>query len=110
MKTLSNVVLILSDARGVFIPRDFLTDNRNELAIEHCNAWGLNETNWDKWIDASAPESEFYWDAWEWVLNNANYVEESTGKVFTLHQDGCLWGICYEFMTEEEKQAFGFED
>ena len=110
MKTLPNVVLILSDARGVYIPRDFLTDNYNELAIEHCNAWALNEANWDNWIDASDPESEFYWDAWDWILNNARYVEQDTGKVLTLYQDGDLWGICYDYMTDEEKQNFGFDE
>lgn len=101
--------LILSDARGTFIPRDFVTDGYNEIAIEHCKAWGLTEQNSEYWIDASDPDSEFYWDSWEWILNNAKFTDEVTGDVFTLHQDGDLWGICYEKMTKEEKENFGFD-
>lgn len=103
------VNLILSDSRGIYIPRDFLTDDYNEIAVEHCEAWGLTDDNHSRWIDASDPESEFYWEAWDWILNNAKYVCED-GSRFTLHQDGDLWGICFDRMSEEEKQNFGFEE
>lgn len=110
MKHLDNVVLILSDARGIYIPRDFLTDNYNEIAEAHCSAWHLTEENKDHWLDAINPDSDWYWEAWEWVLDNAYFIEEKTGKKYTLYQDGNLWGICYDAMTDEEKQNFGFED
>jgi hypothetical protein len=45
---------------------------------------------------------------WIWVLDNAKYLAEG-GDVYQLHQDGDLWGICYEKMTDEEKENFGFE-
>lgn len=106
---MENVVLILSDARGIFIPRDFLTDNYNEIAVDHCTAWGLTEENREHWQAAVDPESEYYWEAWDWVLSNAEY-RHVDGRVFRLHQDGDLWGICYEHMTCEEKQNFGFEE
>lgn len=107
---LSNVVLILSDARGIYIPRDFLTDNYNEIAKSRCEAWGLNESNKDHWMDAVNPDSEWYWEAWDWILDNARYIEEETGKVFTLYQDGDLWAICYDHMTDEENCNFGFDE
>ena len=34
------VVLILSDARGVYIPRDFLTDNQNEIVSKQTKTSG----------------------------------------------------------------------
>ena len=76
MKTIpAAVTLILSDARGIYIPRDFLVDEYNDVAMEHCKAWGLTQGNRDQWIDAADPESAYYWDAWEWVLNNVGMEE-----------------------------------
>lgn len=105
---MQSVVLILSDSRGIYIPRDFICDDNNEISIEHCRVWGLNETNEHQWRDAASPESEHYWDAWEWVLNNAKYITKD-GDVYHLHHDGDLFGICYEKMIEDEKYSFFFE-
>lgn len=102
-------MLILSDARGIYIPRDFLTDRFNEIAWDHCAAWGLNDSNKDHWIDAANPDSEFYWDSWDWILNNAKFAAEN-GDIYRLHQDGDLWGICYERLSDDERVNFGFED
>ena len=110
MKNLNNVVLILSDARGVYIPRDFVTDDYNELAEEHCAAWGMDEINRGSFEGCINPDDEWYWDNWQYVLDNARYTEKETGKVFTLYQDGDLWAICYDYMTEEERQNFGFDE
>lgn len=103
------VNLILSDARGIYIPRDFVTDNYNEIASDHCAAWGLTDANKEHWGDCQNPDSEFYLDAWHWVLDNARFTD-TNGDIFTLHQDGDLWGLCVERMTTEEKSNFGFDD
>lgn len=103
------VTLILSDARGIYIPRDFVTDNYNEIAWDHCLAWGLNADNFHNWQDCADPENEGYWDSWEWVLNNAEYIDDE-GNKYRLYQDGDLWGLCYERMTSKEKSNFGFEE
>jgi len=103
MNKLNAVNLILSDSRGIYIPRDFITGDDNFIDHGHCKAWGLTEENQESWIDASIPTNEFYWDAWDWILNNAKYVDEN-GNVFRLHQDGDLWAYCYELMTSEEKK------
>lgn len=108
-KKLNAVTLILSDARGIYIPRDFLTDDYNEIAVDHCAAWGLTEANKEQWEDAANPEAEYYWEAWDWILSNARFVDED-GNVYNLHQDGDLWGLCYDRMSDEEKSNFGFED
>lgn len=105
---MESIVHILSDARGIYIPRDFLTDNVGDVAREHCEAWGLTENNETQWIDATDPDSESYWDAWAWVCDHAKFID-ADGNVYRLHQDGDLWGICYEKMTDEEKQNFGFD-
>ena len=88
------LVLLLSDARGIYIPRDFM-DFENWQGI----------TEWQR-EQLQAPDNEFYWDAWESVLNNATYKD---GKyTYHLMQDGNLWACCSELMTEEEKLNFGF--
>lgn len=102
---MKSIVHILSDARGIYIPRDFLTDNYNEIAESHCVAWGLTEDNKQNWLNATDPDSEFYWDDWEWILNNAKFIDED-GSIYKLYQDGDLWGICYEKLTDDEKLSF----
>jgi hypothetical protein len=102
------VNLILSDSRGIYIPRDFLCDSNNDIDAEHCKAWGLTDDNRDFWSSAAYPESESYWDAWTWICDNAQFTD-TDGSVFTLHQDGDLWGLCIERMTREEKENFGFD-
>lgn len=100
------VILILSDARGIYIPRDFVIDEYKEIAHEHCDKWGITQE--DREI-LQNPDHEHYWETWDCVLNYAKYTADN-GDVYTLHQDGDLWGICYDKMTAEEKNNFGFED
>ena len=69
--------LILGDSRGIYIPRDFATD---------FTGWtGITEENKS---DLSDPENEFYWEAWENVLNNAFIVIDN--EKWSLVQEGDL--------------------
>lgn len=93
------VVLLLDDVRGIYIPANFV----NEFDL---STWqGLDNINLGH---LSEPENECYWDTWYDVLSNASYTDDK-GNVFTLHQDGDLWAICFDKMTDEEKENFGFE-
>jgi hypothetical protein len=76
MKTnkLNAVNLILSDSRGIYIPRDFLLTNE-VLDEPHCKAWGLTDENKGTWVVCLYPDSKWYWEAWEWILNNAKYMD-----------------------------------
>jgi len=102
------VIYILSSARGIFIPRDFLTDEYNDVEEKYCDVWGLTEENKAHWKGAIDPNNDDYWECWDWVLDNAKYPAEG-GDVYRLHQDGDLWAVCYEKMTMEEKKNFGFD-
>lgn len=103
------VIHILSDARGIYIPRDFLTDNHGDIARENCLAWGLTEASESWWLNAADPDAEGYWDAWSWVLDHAKFTTQD-GDTYRLYQDGDLWGLCYERMTDEERSNFGFDE
>ncbi len=102
------VIYILNGARGIYIPRDFLTDDLGNIAEDHCKAWGLITDNSEWWKDAIDPYSEHYWDSWDWILTNAKYTSQD-GDIYYLYQNDDLWGVCYEKMTDEEKKNFGYD-
>lgn len=102
-----NIILLLDSARGAFIPRDFITDGLNNVDEKHCSNWHINTD--DALLLALGTDLEWYWETWERVLNDAYFIADD-GRKFTLHHDGDLWAICYESMTDEEKQNFGFEE
>ena len=83
--------LLLSDVRGIYIPRYF--------------AEGFDLNAWHIDFDVSAlsdPDSDLYWDTWERVVSSA-FLLDAEGNCFTLHQDGDLWAICPNLMTDIEK-------
>jgi hypothetical protein len=57
----------------------------------------------------TGPHREEYWDAWTDVCDNASYTD-SDGYIWNLHQDGDLWAICQELMTDEEYLGFYGEE
>jgi hypothetical protein len=100
MNKLDAVECLLSDARGQYIPRDFVANF--DMA-----EWGVDLESWEANTCAAGPEEDGYWDAWMQILDNAEYKKD--GNVWVLHQDGDLWAVCYELMTDEEKRNFEFE-
>lgn len=99
---MSGINLLLSDARGIYIPRDFYKSF-------DLNGWNINSGEVNGIEDLSNPENTYYWDTWDMVLTNAFFIDKD-GNKWTLHQDGDLWAICYELMTDEEKHNFRFDE
>jgi hypothetical protein len=91
------VILLLRGARGLYIPRDF--------------AQGYDLDAWHVPTEAQKhladPYQDWYWDAWNEVQHVA-YLEYGEDR-YTLYQDWNLWAICYEKMTPEERENFGFD-
>ena len=96
---MSGISLLLRDSRGIYIPRDFVNHFDSEQ-------WHVKEDYQDC---LSSPDNEWYWDTWYEVLNNAYFVDESGNKWY-LWQDGDLFAICYELLTDEERTNFDFEE
>ena len=73
----SNAELLLSDSRGIYIPRDFLDFDkfRSQLSDEEIET-------------LSNPENEWYWETWGSVLNREFLID---GTEYRLHQDGDLF-------------------
>ena len=91
----NGIVLMMSDSYGVYIPHHFLD----------CRIGWHGIAPEDAEIIAQGPDHEWYWEAWDSVLNNAFWID-AEGHRFTLHQDGDLWAICPDLMTNEEYQNF----
>ena len=99
---MSGIKLLLSKARGIYIPQNFYESF-------NLSDWNINSDTVNGIDDLSDPENDFYWDTWEDVLNNAFFIDKD-GHKWVLYQDGELWAICYELMTDEEKHNFGFDE
>ena len=96
MKQLQAINLLLSDCRGVKIPQDFY----NNFDLEK---WHIKKSCFLNNLNDCFREN--YWLAWEEVLNSAYYLDDD-GNKFVLYQDGDLFGICYEIMTDSERLEF----
>lgn len=92
-------VLLFDSNRGVFIPMHFEEEMLHE-AIQNVDAQDFESL-------AAGPDSEFYWEAWESVLNSAVVTMPETGKRYTLHQDGDLWMVPEDWTEDDWIQVFG---
>ena len=93
--------LLLNDARGIYIPRDF-------IEIFDTVKWNIDLSDYQRETLAS-PSNEGYWDTWECILNDARYTDIE-GNSYRLYQDGDLFAICYERLTDEEYLEFFGEE
>lgn len=101
MSKLDAVSLLVADTWGVYVPQEFV--ERFNLAD-----WSIDPESWAANTCAEGPDNHDYWEAWEEILRKAEYKED--GHVWRLYQDGDLWALCDELMSDEEKQNFEFED
>ena len=94
-----SIEIISDSARGMFIPQH----------AAECLApgWAISDT--DRETLTAGPENEYYWDTWASVIDYAEYTDES-GNVWRLYQDGDLFAVCEDLMTDQEyMDFFGFE-
>lgn len=91
-----NPALLLSDARGTYIPKNF-------VEIFDMTKWqGVSPEQ----VEVLLGSTDFdanpdYWEVWQDVLNNATFTD-TDGKVYRLHQDGDLWAYHAESLSNED--------
>jgi len=102
---MENIVLILSDTRGVYIPRGFVTGNDPAvLDTAHCDKWHIS-------LDLAATllndpyTTESFWDIWVQILESAYFIADD-GRKYTLYQDGDLFAIAYDNLTSDQYLDF----
>ena len=92
---MSGIEILVSDRWGVYIPKHF---------AENFILWdGVSDS--DREILESGPDHEHYWDAWDAVLGAATYTD-GNDNVWHLSQDGDLWAVCPDLMTDEEYYGY----
>lgn len=92
---MKSIILMMSDSYGVYIPQNFIRDIDRD-------AWHVSPEN--AAILDTGPDVEYYWETWDDVLGSAYYVDGN--NKYTLHQDGDLWALCPELMSNEEYENF----
>lgn len=106
-----NFYLLVNGSHGVYVPcvfvNNFLKDDAGNIDPAKCTNWSIFIDDAVLLADGESCKAN-YWDTWADILNNAKIIID--GKTFSLYQDDDLWAICYESMTDEEKQNFGFEE
>jgi hypothetical protein len=97
------IQILINDSWGIYIPQRFTENFPAEL-------WGIDPESDDWKTIAAGPEAENYWEAWDSILDKAKHVESETGNcpgvVWTLYQNGDLWAVAYDEMTEPEREEF----
>jgi hypothetical protein len=79
----AKMILFLSDARGIYIPRDFAQEIvRNTLT-------GVSAEDLD--YLAAGPDGEHYWDVWSDVCDRAVITDPTDGTEYNIVQDGDCW-------------------
>lgn len=92
-------MLWLSDARGMYIPRDFATS----FADRAKHVTGVNDETWS--ILEAGPDHEWYWEAWDDVCRSAR-VTDAHGRGYTVYQDGDCWLIPDDMEWSDETGFF----
>ena len=95
-------LLWLSDARGVYIPRDFaqsFVDRNKHVANVPEDAWAILED----------PEHRDYYEAWDEVLRDA-VVTDGDGNKYSVHQDGDCWLIPAGMVWDHNNECFAWPE
>jgi ribosomal protein S18 acetylase RimI-like enzyme len=90
--------LLISDSYGIYIPQKFCENF-------DLNTWGLSESDKDVDVCLAGPDEEWYWEAWNTILNNAKHID-ADGCEWHLEQDGDLFTVHYsEYEGEEDEDV-----
>ena len=97
---MKSIVCLVDSARGSYVPQAF-------IELYDKAAWHVSSA--DAEILRAGPDHPDYWDTWDNVLNCAHYVAHD-GRTFTLYQDGDLFAVAIDAMTDAEYLEFFGED
>jgi len=91
-------VLYLNDSRGIYLPQSFAEQTKRECVA------GIDDETWTCLLDG--PDEEWYWDAWDTVLNSAVVTDPVTHVSYHVHQDGDCWLIPFGMEWNENEAAY----
>ena len=99
---MQNVECIIDSRHGVFVPMLFARTVNRALVS------GVSSETLDYLAKEESLEDDWFWEEWDSVLNNARITHN--GKIYHLHQDGDLFAIAWDKLTEDESEALGLGD
>ena len=107
------MLLWLSDARGVYIPRDFA----ESFADRAKHVDGVSDEDWSTLelgpdyqnAEGETVYNEPYWDTWNDVCNNAVVTDEH-GNKYRVYQDGDCWLVPVDMEWNDETESFDYPD
>ncbi len=88
-------ILIISDAHGIYIPLVW-AQRYGSAAVEKAN---VKQEDVD--ILLQGPDHEWYWEAWDSVLNDFDHTDEY-GNQWFLYQEGDVWEYPSTFSWGED--------
>lgn len=91
------IEILLDGSRGIYIPQNFA--EKFDLRL-----WSNIDEDDIETIAKGPHDNEWYWEAWQDILDNAQYKYQ--GRTWHLWQDGDLFAYCEELMTEKERKDF----
>ena len=97
---MESIACLVNGAHGIYVPQAFVE------AYTH-NVWGIADA--DAEILRAGPDHELYWETWDSVLQSARYTSDD-GRIYSLYQDGDLFAIAYDALTDDEYRDFFGED
>jgi hypothetical protein len=92
------ILLYLSDARGIYIPRDFARDTKREC-IHGVSAEDLDYL-------ADGPDGEHYWETWDTVEREATILDPSTGTTYSIYLNGDCFLVPVGMEWNEDTESF----
>lgn len=91
------IEILLSDSHGIYVPQTFCEYYDGVAGWE-----GIDEEDKNACLGGpEGPAGEWYWEAWDAILNNARFVDPVTGDVWYLYQDGDLFAIRADIELED---------
>jgi hypothetical protein len=93
-RTILEPRIALLDQNGIYIPQLYCNHIDEKIAKE------MNIPMEDVLICQSGPDHEWYWESWNAIISNAEWIED--GVKWGLHQDGDLWEVPEGFSFDEE--------
>lgn len=95
-----DMMLWLSDSRGVYIPRDFARSFSDRAK----NVTGVSDEDWTT-LEKGPDDNEGYWDTWQAVCDDAIVTDED-GVKYRVEQDGDCWLVPVGMVWNEDKDGY----
>lgn len=100
----SGIILFVDSHHGAYIPKVF---------VEMINRdYWQPISDYDEKILMAGPDVDDsceYWEVWHKFIDGSQFLTDQDGHKWFLHQDGDVFLMCEEKMTDQEKQQWDID-